>query len=145
MKFLKSILIVGLIIFISCNRNRSKRTDFENRNADSICLLSLKYFHEEGVFIIPDHIDLLLSIKNSVTSDSISNILFGNIPRKSQELFVKSHHFKKMGDSLTLIVQTNYFNFDTLQKKSASEIEKILKSNVSLVIKNDTIPLALCN
>ena len=145
MKVLALILIIGLLTpFISCNRNKSKKVSGKNRTIDSICLLSVRYFQEEGIFITPDRIDLILSVKESITTESISNVIFKNIPQKDQELFVKSHHFKKIGDSLTLIMQTNYFNFDTLHKKSANDIEKILNNNISLVMKKDTIPLIYC-
>ena len=144
MRVSKLILITGIVVLISCNRNKTKKVDSQDKTIDSVCLLSVKYFHEEGVFVTPDRIDLLLSVENSITSDSISDVIFKNVPQKDQELFVKSHHFKKIGDSLTLVIQTNYFNFDTVHKKTENEIEKLIDNNIFLVIKKDTLPLLYC-
>ncbi len=142
MKFTKTLILI-FIVFISCNRNKVKNTN-GLKVEDSVCLVDVKYFHEDRVFPVPDHIDVILSTNFFISPDSISDVIFKNIPQKDRELFVKNHHFRKSKDSLTLIVQTNYFNFDTIHKKSSEEIEKMLKDKVSLVIKKDTIPLKYC-
>lgn len=144
MKFFTLILIMSVFISISCNRNGAKEVSNKKTNTSSICLLNVKYFHEEGVFQSPDNIFVVISFKDSILLDNVSDVIFKNIPQQDRELFVKSHHFKNTIDSTTLIVQTNYFNFDTLHKKSVTEIESLLNNNISLVIKKDTIPLLYC-
>jgi hypothetical protein len=145
-KKMKHIFFLIVYLFLSCNESAKSE----------IYYLKKVSFIDQKQQLIPSLIRIEFTdpkkvLLKSIEEGKLKNVFLYSISKEDRNYFhylnetkIKLKH-KTNKDQIILTLETSYFDSERNHKWKKSEIEKILETDIGLVIEKDTVRLKIVN
>jgi hypothetical protein len=145
-KTMKKLLCLFIFLFLSCN---------ESPKSKNYCVKKISYVNQKQK-LIPSIIQIEIedsekSILKNIEMGKLTNVFLYSLKKEDRYYFHYIDEMKIKGkpntdrELIKLALITGYFDSEIYQKWTKKEIEKILKTDIGLVIGKDTLRLKKCN
>jgi len=143
---MKKLLCLLIFFFLSCN---------ESPKSKNYCIKRISYVNQKRR-LVPSIIQIEIKdseklILKNIEQGKLTNVFLYSLKKEDRYYF---HYFDEMRikgkpktdkESIILTLITGYFDSEIYHKWTKGEIEKILKTDIGLVIGKDTLRLKKCN
>ena len=145
-KTMKKLLCLLLFFCLSCN---------ESPKSKNYCVKRISYVNKSRS-LIPSIVQIEIKdsekfILKNIVEGKLTNVFLYSLKKEDRYYFRYIDEMKIKGkpntdkESIILTLITSYFDSEIYHKWTESEIEKILKTDIGLVIGKDTLRLKKCN
>lgn len=142
---MKNLLCLLIFFFLSCN---------ENPKSENYCVQKISYINKKKS-LIPSIVKIEIKdsknfILKNIIEGKLTNVFLYSLKKDDRYYFRYFNEMEIKGKpktdkgSIILTLITGYFDSEVYHKWTKGEIEKILKTDIGLVIGKDTLRLKKC-